>query len=214
MDTALLTLVARAVDQVEAIVATVGPADRDRPTPCPSMPLGELVSHVVGGLGGFADVAEGRPLQFGPGPDIPADAAGRDAALRTAADRMLAGFGAPGMLDRTFDMPWGPTTGAQLMGFELIELVTHGWDLARAMGHDPAIVPDLAEAALAGAQMWLDDSVRTPQMFGAEVPVDRAASALDRLVGFLGRNPSWSTTAALTTGASGGSAPLPAHRPG
>jgi uncharacterized protein (TIGR03086 family) len=214
MDTALLTLVARAVDQLEAIVATVTPADLNRPTPCPSMPVGELVGHVVGGLSGFADVAEGRPLLFGPGPDVPGDPHGRDAALRTAADRMLAGFGAPGMLERTFDMPWGPTTGAQLMGFELIELLTHGWDLARAMGHDPAIVPDLAEAALAGAQMWVDDSVRNPQMFGPEVPVDRGASALERLVGFLGRDPSWSPTAALTAGASGGSAPLPVSRPG
>ncbi len=210
---ALLPLVTRAVDQVEAIVASVTPADLGRPTPCDPMSLGALVGHLVGGLLGFAEVAEGRPLRFDLDLDAHADPADQLAAIRDAADRMLAGFGAPGMLERTFDMPWAPTTGAQLMGFELIELVTHGWDIARAMGHEPAIVPELAEAALAGARMWVDDSVRTPQMFGREVTVDPGAPALDRLVGFLGRDPAWRHTIALTAGSSGGSAPLPVTRP-
>jgi uncharacterized protein (TIGR03086 family) len=198
MDDALLPLVTRAVDQVEPIVASVTPADLERPTPCPGMSLAALVGHLIGGLRGFADVAEGQPLRF----DIEPDVRTEDArlAFRAAADRMLAGFGAPGMLERTFDMPWGPTTGMQLIGFELIELVTHGWDIAHSMGHDPAIVPEVAEAALAGARMWVDDSVRTPQMFGPEVPVDVHAPVIERLVGFLGRDPRWRHTLELTAG--------------
>ena len=92
-------------------------------------------------------------------------------------------------------MPWGETTGMQLMGFELIELIVHGWDISRSLGRDAPFEDDLVEAALFGARQWVDDSTRTPQLFGPEVPVPDDAPVLDRLVGFLGRHPDWAAGA-------------------
>ncbi|MEY4230522.1 MAG: hypothetical protein RLZZ362_1371 [Actinomycetota bacterium] len=186
MNDGLLPLVIRAVDEAEPLVASVAPPDR-RPTPCPDLDVESLVAHLIGGLAGFADVAQGRPLAFGADPDLTARGAGP--AFRSEADRMIEGFSAPGMVDRTFTMPWGPTTGTQLLGFELIEVVVHGWDIARSLDVPPPFDDDVVAAALEGARAWVDDSVRTPQLFGPEVAVADDAPVFDRLVGFLGRDP-------------------------
>lgn len=190
MNDTLLPLVRRAADAVEPLVAAVDTAALHRPTPCPELDLGGLTAHLIGGLIGFADVAEGKPLRFDADPDL--SAGSPTAAFRAAAARVLAGFGRPGAVEQTFSMPWGPTTGGQLLGFELIELIVHGWDIARSLGRDPGFDDDLVAAALAGARTWVDDSTRIPQLFGPEVTVPADAAPLDQLVGFLGRQPSWS----------------------
>lgn len=77
------------------------------------------------------------------------------------------------------------------MGFELIELIVHGWDISRSLERTAAFDDDLIQAVLSGAPLWVDDSTRTPQLFGPEVPVPSGAPVLDRLVGFLGRQPDW-----------------------
>ena len=87
-------------------------------------------------------------------------------------------------------MPWGPTTGVQLLGFELIETVVHSWDIARGLGVELPVDDDVVRATLAGARLWVDDSVRVPGMFGPEIPVSDVPP-LDELVAYLGRDPRW-----------------------
>lgn len=188
MTRSLLTMVSEAAAAVESLVA-VTEADHDRATPCAGLDLKALVAHLIGGLRSMADIGEGKPFSFDTDPDLSVEDPKLE--LRIAADRLGAAFGPPGMAERAFAMPWGETTGNQLLGFELIELVVHGWDIARSLGQDPALDDDLAAAALAGAQQWVDDSARTPQLFGPEVAVDNDAPVLARLVGFLGRDPAW-----------------------
>jgi uncharacterized protein (TIGR03086 family) len=183
----------RAIAAVEPMVASVSSSDHSRSTPCSDFDLGTLVAHLIGGLRGFADVGEGAPMRFDADPDITTDSLSDE--YRKAADRLVAAFRTTGMLDRSFAMPWGHTTGAQLMGFELIELIVHGWDISRSLGRTSPFEDDLVEATLFGAQQWVDDSVRTPQLFGPEVPVPADALVLDRLVGFLGRQPDWAPAA-------------------
>lgn len=189
MNDVLVSLVGRAAEAVEPLIAAVGEAQHDRPTPCPDLDLRDLTAHLIGGLAGFADVAEGKPLSFAADPDLSrGDAV---STFRTEAERVISGFGGPGAVDRVFPMPWGPTTGAQLLGFELIELLVHGWDIARSLDTEPTFDDDLVAATLDGARRWVDDSTRVPQLFGPEVPVDPRAPVLDQLVGFLGRDPAW-----------------------
>jgi len=189
VDDDILLFLDRAIAAVEPVVESVSVADHVRSTPCKGFDLGALVAHLVGGLRGFADVGEGKPLRFDADPDLKTERAGVE--YRKASDRLVAAFREPGMLERSFAMPWGDTTGAQLIGFELIEVVVHGWDISRSLGRTAPFDDDLVEAALFGARLWVDDSTRTPQLFGPEVPVSAGAPALDRLVGFLGRQPDW-----------------------
>lgn len=181
-------LVREAAAAVEPLFA-VTEADHGRPTPCVGLDLKALLAHVIGGLRSMADIGEGKPFSFDTDPDLSVE--DPVAELRLAVDRLTTAFSRPEVAARSFAMPWGETSADQLLGFELIELVVHGWDIARSLGRDPALPDELAAAALGGARQWVDDSARTPQLFGPEVAVDDGAPVLDRLVGFLGRDPAW-----------------------
>jgi uncharacterized protein (TIGR03086 family) len=188
MDFDPIDLLARAARTTETVLARLESTDRGRSSPCPEMTVGEVATHLIGGINGFADVGEGGELHFDADPEL--DQAGAAVGFRAAMDRLLAAFGAPGRIDATYPMPWGPTTGAQLLGFELIETVVHGWDIARGLGVAMDVEDDVIRATLAGARMWVDESVRVPGMFGPEVRVGDAPP-LDQLVAFLGRDPAW-----------------------
>lgn len=190
----LIEQLRRAAVSTELVLERVESDGRDRPTPCPEMTVAQAASHLIGGLRAFAVVGEGGVLAFDASldPDPHSERLAPD--FRVAADRVLAAFSEPDRLEASYDMPWGPTTGFQLVGFELIEVVVHGWDIARGLGTELVIDDDLAAATLDGARRWVDDSVRVPGMFGPEVPTT-SGSALDRLVAFLGRDPGWTGAA-------------------
>jgi uncharacterized protein (TIGR03086 family) len=65
----------------------------------------------------------------------------------------------------------------------------HAWDIARTIGADSTIEDELAEAALALARDWKFE--RPNVAFDVEVPAPADATAGDRLVAFLGREPQW-----------------------
>ena len=77
-----------------------------------------------------------------------------------------------------------------LVQVRIVELLGHGWDLARATGQ-PAEYPDgVVVRALAQARKGLagrPDGLGAP--FAAEVPVQAGAPTIDQLAGFLGRQP-------------------------
>jgi len=187
----LLELLRRAADPTETVLMGISGTDGGRRSPCPEMTVAQVAAHLIGGLRAFAIVGEGGTLSFDPALD--SDPAGEEPgpAFRAAVDRLIEVFGEPGRLDATYNMPWGPTAGSQLIGFELIETVVHGWDAARGLDVRLGVADDVAEATLQGARMWVDDSVRVPGMFGPEVQVD-GGTPLDQLVAFLGRDPRWS----------------------
>lgn len=190
MNTDLLDQVTRAATPTEVVLTKIGPADRLRPTPCPEMTVVDVASHLIGGVRGMTTVANGGELSFDAGLDPDLGDQDIAAVFRSAVDELLVAFGAPGRIDTGYAMPWGTTTGAQLLGFELIEIIVHGWDIGRGLGVDLDVDDDVVAATLAGARMWVDDSVRVPGMFGPEVHGDYVAP-LDQLVAFLGRNPAW-----------------------
>ena len=70
----------------------------------------------------------------------------------------------------------------------IIELLSHGWDLAKATGQGTDLAPDVAEDTLAVVRSWYRDQPRGPgNAFGPEQPVAVGASAADRLAAYLGR---------------------------
>lgn len=186
----LIELLREASNAAETVLARIGPDDHDRPSPCPDMTVAQLAAHLIGGLRSFAVVGEGGALSFDPGIDPDPGSESLALVFRSAVDRLLAVFAEPGRLDASYDMPWGSTTGVQLIGFELIETVVHGWDIAQGLGVAFPVADDVARATLDGARMWVDDSVRVPGMFGPEVQVN-GGTPLDELVAFLGRDPGW-----------------------
>ena len=76
----------------------------------------------------------------------------------------------------------------------LDELVLHGWDLAKATGQpfrcDPASTAAVLEFTAASARP--ENAAGREDLFGPVVPVPVDAPALDRALGFAGRDPAWS----------------------
>ena len=77
------------------------------------------------------------------------------------------------------------------------DLVIHGWDLAKATGQDDELDPSEVERMWPSAQ-HMDERLRTPGAFGEgvivygpPVPVSDTAPTSHRLLGLLGRDPSW-----------------------
>ncbi len=80
--------------------------------------------------------------------------------------------------------------GAGLAGFAVLDVLVHGWDLAKAIGHETDIDPDLAEPMLTFAQQAIGDDMgmRAPRI-GPAIAVADGAGATSCLVAYLGREP-------------------------
>jgi uncharacterized protein (TIGR03086 family) len=92
------------------------------------------------------------------------------------------------VLDSIYTAPFGTGPGAVLAHVRIVELLAHGWDLARATGQPADFPEDVAGRALGGARRALAERPLGPGApFAVEVPVPQDAPAVDRLAGFLGR---------------------------
>ena len=80
---------------------------------------------------------------------------------------------------------------AQAIGeMALIEIVLHGWDLAKATGQQLEISAELA-AEVRRAVSETAEQGRQFEAYGAEVEIDADAPDLDHALGLSGRNPAW-----------------------
>jgi uncharacterized protein (TIGR03086 family) len=180
-------LLAGVLHKTGNVMAAVSPDSATRPTPCPDFDVATLVDHLAEWLTTFATSAAGTPppAPEGEGP-WPEPAVAR---FRVAADHAVAAFRA-GADERALTLMSGPVPGSMVLGMMLMEYVAHGWDLAVATGQPVPFEDAEAEAALAVGRQILSPEYRGPdKSFGLEVPVAPDAPAVDRLIGFLGRDP-------------------------
>jgi uncharacterized protein (TIGR03086 family) len=171
------------------IVAGVRPNQLDSSTPCTQWDVRTLLNHVIGVAGAFSRVGEGAPINP---PDPSAGTFEGDNyadAYDTAKARLLEAWRRPGALDATIVLPIGNVPGTAAASINFVDVLVHGWDLARATGQDAALAPHLAEPALEFSRAVVNDQLRHAGAFGPEVVVSEHAPAGDQLVAFLGRTP-------------------------
>lgn len=178
----MLDTIRGAAANTQRIVEGIRPDQMSAPTPCTDMDVRGVLQHLLGGgamLTAMLTGAPGAPLELG---DQPADA------VKQMAEPLLVALEEPGIMQREFDFGGTAMSGARLAGIVLLEMVVHGWDLARATGQDHGIPDALAEGMLAQAQ-HLPDSYRgeTGAAFRPPVAIADDAPAADRLMAFLGR---------------------------
>ena len=180
----------RGVAQTESIVAAVQPGQLGLPTPCDQYDVRALLSHIVGGLNRVAIVGEG-----GDALAIPARADGVPddgwlAAYQAAAARSRAAWADDAKLDALVEVPWGKVPGRIAVSGYVQEILTHGWDLARATGQPTELDPELASWVLAVAQRILPPEPRGGEVpFGPVVQVPPGAGVYAQLAAWLGRQP-------------------------
>jgi len=178
-----------------AIVGHVTAGDLKRPTPCNGWTLGHLLAHMIGQNHGYAMAADGgihdravfavRPVSDQPAADYEA-----------SAREVIAAFAAPSLIGGMMFLPevrGGMTLSAPMaIGFNLVDGVVHGWDVARSLGIAAEFDERALRVALKVAEAVPEDAQtldeRSP--FRPGVPTE-STSMLDRVVATLGRAPDW-----------------------
>ena len=104
-------------------------------------------------------------------------------------DRLAAAWSRPEAWDRPIDGAQMPTEAIGEMG--LLELMLHGWDVARATGQSLEVPAELGAELLRCLLPTLEQG-REYEVYGPEVSVPEDASDFDRALGLSGRDPQWS----------------------
>src|SRR5439155_10062851 len=119
------------------LVKLARPEDLGRPTPCVGWDLAALLAHMTAQHHGFAASAGGGGASLDEwrvrslGTDPMADYA-------AGSERGLAAFAPDDVLTRVFALPGvgegGRVPGRQAVSLHLIDLLAHGWGVARSLG--------------------------------------------------------------------------------
>lgn len=165
-----------------ALVESATPADWGRPSPVKEWTARDVVEHLLEWLPGFLE---------GTGATLPsvdtADLVSAWQQRTSDVQRLLETHG-----DIEFESPmFGRTTVASAIErFYNADVWMHSWDLARALGQQPDLGEERCAAALAGMEP-IEQLMRDSGQFGQRVDVPADASAQDRFIGFIGRDPYW-----------------------
>jgi uncharacterized protein (TIGR03086 family) len=180
-----------AAGRLTELLAHIDDDQLEGATPCPAMTVGDLVDHVGSFAVAFTASAKKEPGRTGPAPTPDAANLGPDWRERIARDidGLVVAWRDPAAWEGTASAGGGEFP-AELTGLiALDELVVHGWDIATATGQ-PFLVSDdnLAMVSEFAENLQLP---RTGAVFGPIVEVGGSASAVDRMIGFTGRDPGW-----------------------
>ena len=179
----------QALDATRRVVAGIRPGQWTAKTPCEDWDVRALVNHVVSGNWWAAELAAGKTIAD-VGDRLDGDVLGDDPlhAYDASSAAAAAVFEAPGALQAPCAVSYGPVPGSVYAGHRFIDVLIHGWDVAKATGQDTALDPDLVQAC------W---SVVEPQAallrgsgaFATDVEAPAGADPQTRLLAALGRRP-------------------------
>lgn len=176
----------RFIERADALAAILDSSDQqwDAPTPCDGWTVRDVVAHAIDSE---RDFLTRQGFDPGASPDL-ADPA---TAWRDHAKVVAEILGQPGVAEQEYDGHFGRTTIAATMAdFYGWDLVIHGSDIARATGQPWSISDSEAASLGATADGW-GPALYAEGVCSPAVPVAADASASDRLLARLGRDPEW-----------------------
>ncbi len=162
--------------------------DFSAPAPVEGWTAVDVVDHLVSWFRGFLS-AGGIDLPAGP-----PTAADPVAAWHHHADAVQALITDRG--EEEFTHPYIGTLPLAVAAdrFYVSDVFMHSWDLARAGGQEAILDEEFAADLLAGMAA-MEEVLRGSGQYGAPVAVAADAPVLDRLMGFVGRDPGWRPSA-------------------
>jgi len=163
-----------------------GVRDWEAPAPVAGWTARDVVGHLVEWLPGL--LASGSDVALAP-LDVAADPVGAWRARSAAVQAILDD---PDVGSRRLA---NPHTGewpldAAIDRFYTVDVFMHTWDLARATGQDDHLDEALC-AELVDGMASIEELLRSSGQYGPAVPVPAGADSRTRLIGFIGRDPSW-----------------------
>ncbi|MCC3771341.1 TIGR03086 family metal-binding protein [Streptomyces sp. UNOC14_S4] len=184
------TLLARhgeALDLFTDRVHAVGTRQWDAPTPCAEWTVRDLVNHLTAEQLWVPPLLEGASLKD-VGDVYDGDVLGDDpvAAWDTAAGAAREAFAAPGALQRTVTLSYGPTGADAYVAQMTADAVVHAWDLSRGIGADEHLPKALVDFTRREVGPYAD-SLAGSGLFARPVEPPEGADAQTRLLSLLGR---------------------------
>ncbi|MEV6158767.1 maleylpyruvate isomerase family mycothiol-dependent enzyme [Nonomuraea sp. NPDC052129] len=206
-----VALLGRAIHYALGCLSLVTPGDLDRPTPCEGWDLQALLAHANDSFAAlteaaaFGHVALVPPLNNdGHGHDCCDGHDGGDGGhgghgggggggdddggLRNRATSLLRAWARS--TDVMVTVGGCPLTAAMVSAVGAVEVAVHAWDVARTCGHRRPIPEDVAAELLPLARLFVTDADR-PARFAVPLNAAPRATAQDRLLAYLGRDPHW-----------------------
>ena len=177
----------RAVGEFDARVRAVGDDQWELPTPCSDWNVRQLVNHLVYEDRWTVPLMEGTTLAE-VGDRYEGDLLGdepRKAWAESSAEAVAA-VQDDGALERTVHLSSGPTPATEYVSQLFADHLIHAWDLARAVGADDRLDPELVEACAA----WfaaMEPHYRAAGAIGARPDTPPGADAQTILLAAFGR---------------------------
>jgi uncharacterized protein (TIGR03086 family) len=165
----------------------------DAPAPVAEWVARDVVRHLTQWLPGFLTAGAGIDLPRGPSVDEDPVTA-----WQVHCEAVQALLDDPATADRTMTNPHIGTLPLDraIDQFYTADVFMHTWDLARATGQDDRLDPDFCAELLAGMEQ-MEEVIRSSGQYGARVEVPDDADPQTKLLGFIGRDPFWTSTNAL-----------------
>lgn len=163
------------------------------PTPCADWDLRALLGHLTTEHLWVPSLLDGQTLAD-VGDAFDGDVSGTDppAAWEEAITRSLLAWAQVDDESVPIQMSFGPVSRHEYAQQMVVDLVVHGWDLARAAGlpYDPA--PAAVQEVLAYERPRLAEGAGWPGIFERAVPVPEGSTdPLDEALALTGRDPAW-----------------------
>ncbi len=178
----------RAAERFTAAVDAIGSDQWAAPTPCTEWDVRALLAHNVEENLWVPAMLAGETIAS-VGDRFEGDTLGDDpkTAWKTSVEEACAAVDAPGALAGRVHLSYGEESATEYVRQRLIDLVVHGWDLARAVGADESLPGDLVEACLEWAEPLAPMLAQMPGLFAPAVKPALGAGAQTRLLNLLGR---------------------------
>ncbi|GAB2970493.1 TIGR03086 family metal-binding protein [Amycolatopsis acidiphila] len=185
----LLDAHGEALREFDRTVHRVGGEQWDAPTPCTEWSVRDLVNHLVSEQLWVPHLLAGETIEE-VGDRYDGDVLGDDpvGVWEKASAAARESWTAPGATDRQVHLSYGEADAADYGWQMTLDFAVHAWDLATGIGAEQPMADDVAEALLTtmGPQVQAWQGIG---LFAPPVPVPESASAPDRLLALVGRDP-------------------------
>ncbi len=177
----------RATDEFGRRVRVVSDDQWGRSTPCPEWSVRDLVNHLVNENAWVPHLLAGKTVED-LGDSLDGDLLRDDpqGAWSRAAAGAIAAIAEPGALDRTTHLSFGDFPAPDYVGQVLTDHVIHAWDLARAIGANESLDPELVSFAYDTLEPQVEQW-RAGGAFGQPQEVPNDADLQIKLLGMTGR---------------------------
>lgn len=183
----------RAAEEFGRRVDHIEDGDWAKPTPCTEWDVRAVVNHMTYENRWAPELAAGRTIEE-VGDRFDGDLLGDEpkAAWRDSMDAAVAAFAAPDALDRVVHLSFGDVPGREYLSQLTSDLTVHAWDVAKGIGDDDALDPDLVAFVW---ELWRprEELVRGSGLFGERVAVPDDADLQTRMLAFMGRDRGWTS---------------------